>query len=154
LTQQTQNTDTLTKSSPETPIPPTEIEWIPFPYNNNLQKQASVNNYHTTRPWHPNHSIQYQHQIHPLLHTITNDDKIQLRTLCQHAQNIPLIRCAHDHSLFITLQDIRSLVTHSHPTNDHIMLIYIKLVSETYNIPYLNTDFIPRLEKEGWIDVR
>jgi hypothetical protein len=33
------------------------------------------------------------------------------------------------------------------------MLLYINMISETYDIPHLYTDFIPRLQNEGWGNV-
>jgi hypothetical protein len=73
---ETQENDSITVSSTETIRPQTGIEWVPFPHRTTLQKQAITIQNHTTLSWHPCHSLQYQPQLHPLLHSITNKDKI------------------------------------------------------------------------------
>jgi hypothetical protein len=145
--------DAVTISSTESLTTSTETQWIPFPNNRNIQKQTLMLQTLDNSAWSPQHSLQFQTQQHPLLQTIQYDEIAHLRTVCQQAQNMSIIRCAHDNSLFITRNDIQSLLTHGRPTNDHVMLLYIKIVSDTYKIPFLYTDFIPRLINEGWINV-
>jgi hypothetical protein len=148
--------DTITVSSSESNdiqiMDPWE-QWIPFPHNKSLQKQNIIIQDNTIPVWTPDCTLTFQHQTHPLLQVIQQEEIEQLRVICQLARNTTIIRCAHDRRLHLTRKEIQSLVSHGHTTTDHVITLYIKMLSESYNIPYLSTDFIPRLINEGWNSV-
>jgi hypothetical protein len=103
--------------------------------------------------WFPNHNLAFQLQTHQLLQTVTLSEINNLQQICQGTQNTAIIRHTHDHSINISIKDIQNLISHGKVTFDNTMLIYINMISETYDIPHLYTDFIPRLQNKGWGNV-
>jgi hypothetical protein len=72
--------------------------------------------------------------------------------LCE--QTIYISRCAVDHRLRLSSHELQNLLSHGQPTPCSVILMYTKLLSDHYQIPYLNTDFILRLKQHGWNDVK
>lgn len=146
--------DVITVSSTEHLDAVTEDGWTTFIHNMSLQFCTNIINRSHEHLWSPNHNLVFQHQTHQLLQTFTFTEINRLRNICQATPNKAIIRHTHDHRIYISIKDIQNLITHGQVTSDHTMLIYLKLLSDTYEIPYLYTDFIPRLQHEGWNTVR
>ncbi len=89
----------------------------------------------------------------PFIKHYTEDETEHLCIICQHAHTTELIRCAWDHRLYMSLHEPQTLISHGQPTSRMIVLLYTKLISDHYSIPYLNTDFISWLKENGWQDV-
>jgi hypothetical protein len=56
--------------------------------------------------------------------------------------------------MHITTTDLRDLLSHSKPIADETITLYLELLTTQYNITYLATNTIPKLQGEGWIAVQ
>ncbi len=127
-------------------------KWQTHPHNIYIQSNTLLSHLHPDVAWIPPTIIPFQFQQHPLTNTIQPHELEHLRSVCNFDPSTQVIRCTKDHRLLLSTQHFQNLITHNQPTPYSTLIMYTKLLSDHYQIPYLNTDFLLRIKQNGWED--
>jgi hypothetical protein len=103
-----------------------------------------------TSPWNPSHNLRFQTSSHPLAQAISPQLQQTIHKLCSMPDNDIIIRSKHFPGISIETHHLRSLLTHSEPTNDAIITLYTTCLCTKYGLTQVSTHFITKLQEEGW----
>jgi hypothetical protein len=103
-----------------------------------------------TITWKPAISIPHCRSDHILDNILTDTILERIKWSCQQpAQNI-IVYSKGNNKIFITTTQLCNLVENGKSINDEIMHLFLETIGHTINIPFLCSQFLPLLRRNGW----
>jgi len=112
-----------------------------------LDPESSVN-------WRPSAQLPYGRSNHSLDTACTQQSLTTLVQYCNRLATVIFVQHHIKKEMHITTTDLRDLLSHSKPIADETIKLYLELLTTQYDITYLATNTIPKLQGEGWTTVQ
>jgi hypothetical protein len=100
--------------------------------------------------WQPNAHLSRRTSNHPLLTSIPSAVLETIKQSCNLAPTLPILRSSRKRSLNVTVEHLRDFISYGCTTSDAIITLYMDLLCSSGQAAYMDTDFLPRLQQQGW----
>ncbi len=104
----------------------------------------------TATCWRPTACLTVQRSSHPLDRACTQQNLATLAAYCSRSATITFVQHHTNQEMHVTTTDLRDLLSHSKPIADETITLYLELLTRQYNLAYMATNIIPKLQSDGW----
>lgn len=104
----------------------------------------------TATCWRPTACLTVQRSSHPFDRACTQQNLATLAAYCSRSATITFVQHHTNQEMHVTTTDLRDLLSHSKPIADETITLYLELLTRQYNLAYMATNIIPKLQSDGW----
>jgi hypothetical protein len=104
--------------------------------------------------WQPEEYLPVMHSDHPFDSPLTTSEFQQIMNTCRLPWNCVVMYSETKPAIYLTVDDIRNLISSNSMTNDDTMDLYLEIFCQHFHLSYVCPQIIPLLRTEGWKHVQ